>query len=1078
MVVSHRPDRLLEDASVHDAHPEALLERLRGLRSHPGLTASPRRHAHPKSGRCDGETGWTARARTGQNAGPPGQRAARLRRGVRSARCATRAGGRDAGRAGQATGIAAAGIVPAKVRAPRVRWLARERLDQLVPQLWQHRLTLVVAPAGSGKTTLLAAWAGLADAPAAWYRAESVDGSERPWRPTSPRPSQRRSRTWPAAGARSNEAAAALDARPEAAPPPRDRRPPRPDRDARRGRPGALPRLRAAVAGSRRRDARGRRHSTCPGVASPGSSWSCPATTSASDRGRWSASSATSTARRYAPTSWPASPGARRAGRPACSSSISPPGQAADERQRLLAGLGPSSRLMREYLTRNVVAELPDELREFLVGTCVLRRLTGASAIACSTGRAAGRSSRSWSGAASSRWPSTTRAPTATTRSCAATSKGCSSRPSARRRRARAPAAAGELLEGDGAIAEAVAAYSRAEDWAAVDRLLDRHGERLAAGQGAWMDTLPPALLVQDPWLILATARRHRAEGRWAQAIDAYGRAEALFGSGEAGAACRRERLASPPGSIRCPAPASDWSGALRAAVAHDPLVRRPAGDGEPGRLVAAGLAPSSAGGSPRRAGCCVVPPTRSPAGPVLGIDCRPRRGRGRAPRRRSAGRRRDGAGRCSGGARGPRLARPRGSGGALDRRRARGRGVRPLGRDRCARGSGARRGSLGRGPRGARRGLGRDARAGGGARAARGGRGPLPRPRGREPGGMGPRAGGAGAGPGRRARRPRGGPGRRGGGALHRHRGRGGRRPSRPRGAGPGRRPASSGSAADGLLAEAGRRPARGRHGPPARDRRGTPCRRARRGAIRARAAGRGPPLRVVRDGRRRPPDRSRRPEAPTSAPSFASWPSTRDAPSIARCSRRRSGRRRTRRPARRACTSPSPRCGGSWRRAPGGAPASCWCATATPTGSPCPTGRGSTSPTSSRPSSTARTRRARGATQVAVEAFRAALAAYGGELLPEDGPAEWAAGRRDRARAEVVEAARALAELLLDHDPAGAAEACTAGLALDPHHDPLWRLLVEARERAGDQAAATSARSGYARMLAELGVAAADAA
>jgi hypothetical protein len=36
VLVSHRPDRLLDDASVHDAHPEALLERLRGLRSHPG----------------------------------------------------------------------------------------------------------------------------------------------------------------------------------------------------------------------------------------------------------------------------------------------------------------------------------------------------------------------------------------------------------------------------------------------------------------------------------------------------------------------------------------------------------------------------------------------------------------------------------------------------------------------------------------------------------------------------------------------------------------------------------------------------------------------------------------------------------------------------------------------------------------------------------------------------------------------------------------------------------------------------------------------------------------------------------
>jgi hypothetical protein len=36
VMISHRPDRFLEDASVHDAHPAALLERLRGLRSHPG----------------------------------------------------------------------------------------------------------------------------------------------------------------------------------------------------------------------------------------------------------------------------------------------------------------------------------------------------------------------------------------------------------------------------------------------------------------------------------------------------------------------------------------------------------------------------------------------------------------------------------------------------------------------------------------------------------------------------------------------------------------------------------------------------------------------------------------------------------------------------------------------------------------------------------------------------------------------------------------------------------------------------------------------------------------------------------
>jgi DNA-binding SARP family transcriptional activator len=121
------------------------------------------------------------------------------------------------------------------------------------------------------------------------------------------------------------------------------------------------------------------------------------------------------------------------------------------------------------------------------------------------------------------------------------------------------------------------------------------------------------------------------------------------------------------------------------------------------------------------------------------------------------------------------------------------------------------------------------------------------------------------------------------------------------------------------------------------------------------------------------------------------------------------------------------------------------------------------------------ARARRARvdGDGPGLLRACRLVLETYGGELLPEDGPADWVTARRDRARAELVEAARALAEGILDDDPAGAAEACSAGLAVDPYHDPLWRLLVRARERAGDRAAATSARSGYSRMLVELGVA-----
>jgi DNA-binding SARP family transcriptional activator len=106
-------------------------------------------------------------------------------------------------------------------------------------------------------------------------------------------------------------------------------------------------------------------------------------------------------------------------------------------------------------------------------------------------------------------------------------------------------------------------------------------------------------------------------------------------------------------------------------------------------------------------------------------------------------------------------------------------------------------------------------------------------------------------------------------------------------------------------------------------------------------------------------------------------------------------------------------------------------------------------------------------------IKAFQGALTEYRGDLLPEDGPAEWVTERRDLCRAAAVGAAQVLGELLLaEGDAAGAARACSDGLRIERYHDPLWRLLIEARDRAGDQGAATRARLGYDRMLAELGV------
>jgi DNA-binding SARP family transcriptional activator len=120
----------------------------------------------------------------------------------------------------------------------------------------------------------------------------------------------------------------------------------------------------------------------------------------------------------------------------------------------------------------------------------------------------------------------------------------------------------------------------------------------------------------------------------------------------------------------------------------------------------------------------------------------------------------------------------------------------------------------------------------------------------------------------------------------------------------------------------------------------------------------------------------------------------------------------------------------------------------------------------------SAARTAHQLGRRTAAAAAARRALELASGELLPEDGPAEWVAGRREELAASLAEAARILAKDLLSQDPDGAAEACLAGLRVDPYHDRLWRLLIEARESAGDQAAAESARNGYGRMLARLGL------
>jgi DNA-binding SARP family transcriptional activator len=106
-------------------------------------------------------------------------------------------------------------------------------------------------------------------------------------------------------------------------------------------------------------------------------------------------------------------------------------------------------------------------------------------------------------------------------------------------------------------------------------------------------------------------------------------------------------------------------------------------------------------------------------------------------------------------------------------------------------------------------------------------------------------------------------------------------------------------------------------------------------------------------------------------------------------------------------------------------------------------------------------------------VDAMRTALGAYGGELLPEEGPADWAVEARDHFRQLAARVARELATAELSRgnvmQAIGAAEQC---IALDEHDDEAWQVLLRAYARSATPAKAAEARRRYTDMLAKLGV------
>jgi DNA-binding SARP family transcriptional activator/tetratricopeptide (TPR) repeat protein len=104
---------------------------------------------------------------------------------------------------------------------------------------------------------------------------------------------------------------------------------------------------------------------------------------------------------------------------------------------------------------------------------------------------------------------------------------------------------------------------------------------------------------------------------------------------------------------------------------------------------------------------------------------------------------------------------------------------------------------------------------------------------------------------------------------------------------------------------------------------------------------------------------------------------------------------------------------------------------------------------------------------------ALARAVATYRGELLPEDGPAEWVIDPRERLQQRAATAAGRLADLgMAGGDPRSAIDAARRSVDIDPFRDASWRVLIAACDQADEPAAAARAKRDYREVLSMLDI------
>lgn len=483
-------------------------------------------------------------------------------------------------------------IIGARVRTPKVRALPRRRVDDLLDRLWDHRITLVVAPAGSGKTTALAQLAERSPDPVAWYRADSADGSvaaflghvERAL--TTALPGLEGG--WETVGA----AAAALE------------RWPGPkaallidDLHSVRGTPAEallerlvdyLPPHVVVAAASR----------SAPSFDLTRLRLTGELLEVGADDLRFRTWETEQLFRELYGSMLPPEDLARLTRRVEgwaaglqlfhLAARAKPPA----EQRRLIDVVSSRSRLAREYLTRNVLDGLSEDLRTFLVDTCVLGVVTPGLA-----DRLRGRDDSAQHLAdleamqlftipldddGTYRYHEVLRSHLEV---LLAERDGDDQ---LRERYCRA----GELLAAEGLVAEALRCYGRCGNWDALSQLLGRDEEGRLSEAHRWIDSMPVGIVEHDPWLLLAKARTATAAGRLRDAIEGYQQAERLFGDAAPAERCQRERLDLQSWLSPLAPPPSGWMGLLRAGLRRDPVgvAERLAAEHDSVALVLAGI--------------------------------------------------------------------------------------------------------------------------------------------------------------------------------------------------------------------------------------------------------------------------------------------------------------------------------------------------------------------------------------------------------------------------------------------------------------------------------------------------------